>query len=91
MKESYPFTDEFPNWAEMSEDERIEQIHYYFDGMIEEEGENLLSENQSEARREQGHNEYSALNEAAEIQTLKRLKKGKKMASPRGFEPRLSG
>ncbi len=67
MKESYPFTDDFPDWAEMSEDERIEQIHYYFDGMIELEEADLLSESQSEARSEQGHNEYSALNEAAEI------------------------
>jgi hypothetical protein len=67
MKESYPFTDDFPDWAEMSEDKRIEQIHYYFDGMIELEEADLLSESQSEARSEQGHNEYSALNEAAEI------------------------
>ena len=91
MKESYPFTDEFPNWAEMSEDERIEQIHYYFDGMIEEEGENLLSENQSEARSEQGHNEYSALNEAAEIQTLKRLKKRQKNGIPTGIRTPVAG
>ena len=65
--ESYPFTDEFPNWAEMSEDERIEHIHKDFDGMIEEEEEYLLSESQSEVRSEQGHNEFSALNKAAEI------------------------
>lgn len=65
--ESYPFTDEFPDWAEMSEDERIKHIHKYFDGMIEEEEEYLLSESQSEARSEQGHNEFSALNKAAEI------------------------